>query len=400
MQNTTETAPNEFELVAPEVVQHMLSGFSKIEDPRREQGKRHNLSEMVFMALCAVLSGADGWIAVEHFCHHQSRWLQKHLKLEHGVPTHDTFERVFAMLAPKALEQTLLSWLQHAGFVHRDKVIAIDGKTLRGSLCKASEQTALHLLHAFGTESGIVLGQQAVDSKENEIVAIPRLLAQLCDLKGRTVTLDAMGTQKSVAQDIHKRKGQYILALKDNHPLVHKHVRQHFEFAERMNFDRTRNGKKFVHKQAHDTNGEHGRIEERRVDVLDATGDWFHEQHPGWSSVQSVIRVTSKRTLGDRCSTEQRFYLSSHSAAGAENLAGIIRSHWAIENNLHWCLDTAFHEDRCKTRKDHGLQNLAMFRRTCLALLRSDKKTKAGLQAKRQMAAWNQEYRAAILHLF
>lgn len=384
------------------IVRTLVETFEQeLVDPRKARGKRYRLSEMALMALVAVLSGAEGWIAVERFCISQESWFAKYLPLTSGIPTHDTFERVFASLKPQALHQCLVKLLTSSGLSEADALIAIDGKTARGSLRRASEHSALHLLHAYGTGSGIVLAQEEVDSKENEITAIPRILEQLGDLRGRTLTVDAMGCQTAVAEDINRRGGYYILALKDNHPNLALHVEQRFEFAQRMNFEQTRCGESLGHQRyCEEVDKNHGRIEERIVDVLCAQGTWFQEAHPGWSSVKSIVRVTSSRTVGDETSVENRHYLSNHPAAEPSLLGAMIRGHWAVENNLHWCLDTVFNEDAARTRKDHGLQNLATLRRVSLTLLRRDKTAKVGLKLRRQTAAWDPLYRAKLLGLF
>lgn len=383
-----------------DAVAAFLAPLLFIDDPRVERNKFHNLHEMLVIALCAVIAGAEGWVGVEQFGLTHEEWFCEFLKLEHGIPSHDTFGRVFAMLDPKQVSEALTSlvetlWEARDGAPPSPKIVAIDGKTLRRSFDRARGRDALHLLNAFGTDVGVVLGQLEVDSKTNEITALPKLFAML-DLRGRVVTIDAMGCQSAIAKDLSERGADYVLTLKENQRSTYVDVEQRFAYAERKDFGTDYRGKPFMHDTHRTVDGDHGRVETRTITALDAS-DWFHERHPEWPSVQSVVRVLSERDMGDATSTETRYFLSSMPPNNAKMLGACIRAHWAVENSLHWTLDMAFREDECRIRIDNAAQNLAALRRTALGLLKNERTVKVGVQTKRMRAAWQPDYLLKVL---
>lgn len=396
-ESTNVTPDAEHEQV--EIAEALLDTLSAVPDPRSKRGTRHSLSSMLWMALVSVLCGADDWAQVVTFCENQKAWLSGLMRLPHGIPCISTFEHVFALIEPKAFGACLVNMSkQLVRNKQADRQIAIDGKRLRRSFKNAQKQGALHLLHAFGVQSGVLLGQEATDCKENEITAMPRLLNML-DIRDKTVTGDAMLTQKAIASQIVKQGGDYVLALKDNHKNLHQDVKGHFEFAERREFTTTRIGTCFgYHTSAFEVEKEHGRIEARKVEVLCAKGRWLHATHSGWESVNSVIRITRERTVGEQVTShEVHYYLSSHEASSCKKLAQFIRNHWSVENRLHWSLDESFNEDRSRLRKGHGAQNFASLRRLVLGRLRQDKRSKLSIKNKRFKAALDLDYRLKML---
>jgi predicted transposase YbfD/YdcC len=351
------------------------------------------------MAVMAVLSGAEGFIAIEQWALAKEKWLRTFLELPHGIASHDTFNRIFERICPEQLGCMLLEWSQGLGLQLKEHpgVIAIDGKTLRRSFDKANEKSALHLLTAWASDARVVLAQQRVDCKSNEITAIPELLNKL-EIRGNIVTLDAMGCQKSLVRDISERGADFVVTLKDNHSSVKKDVQGRFAYAERRDFGTTIAGEKFVHDTHKSVDADHGRIESREVTALEA-GLWFHRQHPGWDPVQSVIRVHCTQESSKECSEQTRYFLSSMSASNAELLASAIRAHWAIENDLHWTLDVQMNEDQCRVRKGHGAENLAILRRFALGRLKNEKSIKVGVKNKQLRAGWDDSYLLKLLQL-
>ena len=367
--------------------------FGAITDPRAERGKEHALVEIITIALCAVISGADSWVAVEAFGRERIEWLQTFLTLRGGIPSHDTFGRVFAQLDPVEFRQCFLAWVQAVVGPVGKQVVAVDGKTLRRSHDRSKGKGALHLVSAWATESGLVLGQQAVESKSNEITAIPHLL-RLLDLKGATVTIDAMGCQTAIARQIVTQEADYVLALKGNQSSVHDRVRLAFADA------RGAVGSSLA---LHDldiattVNKGHGRLERRRCWSLgDPAYLAYIDPEGAWLGLRTVVMVEAERRIGDTRSSEIRYYLSSlNSDAAMLNQA--IRSHWGIETQLHWVLDVTFHEDASRVRTDHAPQNFAILRHFALNLLRQDRTTRASLPTKRFRAALSTSYLHTIL---
>jgi predicted transposase YbfD/YdcC len=367
--------------------------FAPLTDPRVERCRVHPLAEIVTIALCGVLCGADDWVSIEAFGQEKIAWLRTFLALPGGIPSHDTFGRVFARLDPDEFRRCFLAWVRAVVGEVGAQVVAMDGKTLRGSHDRTAGKGALHLVSAWATASGLVLGQVATDAKSNEITAIPRLL-KLLALEGATVTIDAMGCQTAIAAQIVAQGADYVLALKANQQATH-------ELAQRAFADVPAAAGTSLHLAdlvpavTHDR--AHGRAETRRCLAFDDPAYLAYVDPDGrWPGLRSVVRIESTRRVGDAVSTEFRYYLASL-PADAAHLARVIRSHWGIENRLHWVLDVAFHEDHNRARDGHAPENLAILRHFALNLLRQDRSVRGGVSTKRLRAALNDTYLRSLL---
>lgn len=341
------------------------------------------LDEILLATLTGVLCGADDWDGIETVGRGLVEWLRQFLPFRYGVPKAQTFRKVFRLLPPGSLERGFVSWVASLQEVVRG-VVAVDGKTLRGSKHAADGTGALHLLSAYACEAGLVIGQWAVDGKSNEITAIPELLEMLA-LKGAIVSIDAIGTQKEIASKIVGKEADYILALKGNQGTLHQDVREFFADAA-LAQDCPRHAA---------TDAGHGRIEERRCQAHGDIG-WLKQRHPGWEALTSIAAVTSKR-IGKKTgeiSLETRFYITSLPPDPAAILAAT-RAHWGIENNLHWQLDVAFDEDKCRTRKDLSPLNFAIIRHAALNILKQNQ-AKLSIRRKRLNAAINPDFRTEL----
>lgn len=363
--------------------------FATVPDPRVNRTKEHDLVDIITIAICAFICGAQGWTDVEEFGHDKHSWLRTFLHLPNGIPSHDTFGRVFAMLDGRAFAQCFTDWVKALCEDFAGEVVSIDGKTLRRSLDKASLKSALHLVSAWADDACLSLGQVAVDDKSNEITAIPKLL-EILDISGATVTIDAIGCQKKIAQQIIKQDGDYVLAVKENQPVLFDQVRRVMhEIADHpvasLSYD--------YHES---TNGGHGRVEVRKVWCTDHINDAMARLDP-WESLRQFAMVERHRTVGKTTSVERAYYIASQSHVSAKWLAHAIRSHWAIENKLHWSLDVAFDEDHCRVRIGHAAENMALLRKIALNLIKNEKTCKRGLAAKRLKAGWSHDYLLKVL---
>lgn len=325
----------------------LLSRFKDLQDPRIDRTKRHSLESILMMAICAVICGADSWASIELFAKSKLSFFKKFLNLPHGVPSHDTFGRVFAALDTEAFAKSFTAWVQDLASGVDANIVAIDGKTMRRTLDKANEKAAIHLVSAFAQANQLVLGQVKVDDKSNEIKAIPKLLEQL-SLSGALVTLDAMGCQKTIANQIIESDADYLLRLKGNHDTAFEEVKLAFNYAQ------TNGGLTLV---SDEIDAGHGRIEVRTVHALPV--DWFADRG-AWRGLNSFVQVTAQRHVGDKVSTESRYYLSSLPVEAAQRAAEASRKHWSIENQLHWCLDIAFNEDQQRMRTGNAAPNMAL----------------------------------------
>jgi predicted transposase YbfD/YdcC len=363
--------------------------FADLEDVRREHQRFHCLWDIVALTICAVVCGADNWVEIERYGHRKHDWLRGLLALPNGIPSHDTLSRVFGLLDPAAFQLGFGQWVGALVQATEGRLIPIDGKTLRGSADAAHGRAALHLVSAWAQANHVVLGQVAVADKSNEITAIPELL-KLIDVAGAVVTIDAMGCQKEIAEKIVAGGGDYVLALKDNHPTLANEVSALFceglenDFAD-------------VKHQAHTTQEEgHGRVEGRHYHQVEVPQD-LRERHPDWKNLRTLGMVFSERQVGDaEASCETRFYLSSLKL-NVKKFAEAVRGHWSIENNLHWVLDVSFDEDANRSRTDHGPVNLALMRRIAACLLKQETTAKGGMKCKRKQAGWDNSYLAKVL---
>ena len=365
------------------MAEDFFSHFQIVRDPRIERTKKHPLESILFIAICGVICGADSWIEIAQFGEDKEEWLRRYVELPHGIPSHDTFGRVFALVDPEEFQTCFLSWIRSFYRQTSREVIAIDGKTLRRSHDRSNGVEALHLVHAWASENHLMLGAVKTEGDSNEIPAIPKLL-KLLDLKGAIVTLDAMGTQTEIAHKIVEKKADYVMALKGNQGLLHEDVQTYWA-DEKL-------------RQAADcyevVEKGHGRIEQRRY-WMTTDVDWL-EPKADWSGLRSIGMVEAQRTIEGQTTMERRYYLSSLKA-DARELAKAIRSHWTIENGLHWVLDIAFREDECRVRIGHAAQNFALLRRIAVNLLKKDTATKVGIKAKRLKAGWGSAYLEKIL---
>ncbi len=357
-----------------------------IEDPRIERTRQHELLDILVLSVLAVMCGAEGWEDIEEFGHIRKSWLKKFTKLKNGIPSHDTIGRVFRMLKPDAFQAAFREWLIEMDLLGGADVIAIDGKSLRRSH-DGPFKKMLHSVSAWSVSNNVMLGQQAVDEKSNEITAIPLLLKSL-ELKGAIITIDAMGCQKEIAEQIHEGGGDYVLALKDNQPLLFEAVQQHFVEAHQSE-------EPMPQMREHNTVEKgHGRVESRQYfhspipqNIRHLFVDW-----PGAKSLGQAINVIERDS---KQSSEVRYFVSSLDV-GVKKFANTVRSHWAIENKLHWTFDVTFNEDQSRIRKDHGSENFALLRRYVLSIIKLDT-SKNSMKRKRKMAVWSEDYLLSLL---
>ena len=362
--------------------------FRDIPDPRMVGKISHKLHDILVITVCAVLCGLEHWTQIADYGKAHEAWFRTFLDLPNGIPSHDTFGKVLAALNPDAFEQRIQQWLLALfDSASRGKHIAIDGKTLRRSFDHASGKTAIHMIHAYVHENHAVFAQLKVDDKSNEITAIPSLLEML-ELDEATVTIDAMGCQKDIAQKIIDRNGQYVLALKGNQSALHDDVQAFLD--DRITRGVTRQGDYYetVEKS-------HDRIETRKCWTCWQV-DWLSRRH-AWAGLASMVAVECTRTVNEKTSTERRYFISSHSGRQAQKLAALIRNHWRVENSLHWTLDVCFNEDQCRVRVANAAENLARIRRISLLLLKQEKTCKLGIQSKRAKAAYDRDYLLTLL---
>jgi predicted transposase YbfD/YdcC len=367
-----------------------LRFFSELPDPRAPN-RIHKLSDLFAIAICAVICGAESWVDVVMFAESKRAWLGTFLDLSHGIPSHDTFGRVFARIDPDAFERCFGNWITSLRS-QGTRLVAIDGKSIRRSFEHAWDKCGMvHLVSAFAQANGLVLAQVAVADQSSEIQAIPRLL-ELLDLKDSVISIDALGCQKQIAEQIvTQNKADYVLAVKQNQPLLHEKVTKLLDEAILEKFKNLR------HDFAEEVDGDHGRIETRRVWMTDQVQHLPSAVLDEWTALASMAVVESIREINGKSSSERRYYISSLQHLDAKAMGGYIRGHWSVENNLHWQLDVSFGEDLRRVRKDHAAENFSRLCRMALNLLKSDKSLKVGIKAKRLRAGWDEPYMLRLL---
>ena len=374
----------------PTLTTTLIERFSKLKDPRDNRAKRHNLIDLIVIAICAVVCGADSWVDVEMFGKSKKDWLARLLELPNGIPSHDTFGRVFARLDPVQFERCFKEWVDVVNEVMEGQVVAIDGKTLRGSHDRLAGKSATHMVSAWASANHLVLGQVKVDARSNETTAIPELLNTL-DVSGCTVTIDAMGCQKEIASKITEKGVDYILALKRNQPQLHGDVKEMFEHSRMSGLSDL--GYRFCETLEKG----HGRIEKRRCwAVSDPDHLGYFNDRSEWSELRSLAMVESERTENGKTSTQTCYFISSLSNDARKLLSGV-RTHWGIENSVHWVLDVAFSEDDSRVRAGNAAENFSVLRRMALNMLKRESTSKGGVAAKRKRAGWDEDYLLTVL---
>ena len=360
--------------------------FAELTDPRRREGT-YPLVNIVVMSLCAVISGADDFVAIADWSKTKKDWLGKFLDMKAGVPSHDRFNAILGALRPAEFEKCLLSWITALQDITDGQVVAIDGKTLRRSFDAASSKAAIHMVSAWATANHISLGQTVTDEKSNEITAIPKLL-EIIEISGCLVTIDAMGCQTAIAQQIVDQKADYCLAVKGNQPSLHQGIVDFFADHLKDEFARI----KARHHETHEKG--HGRVEDRFYHICPVPDDLPDAVR--WANLKAIGIAINITRRGDKETSDVRYYILSKYISG-KRFAEAVRGHWGIENSLHWQLDVTFGEDQSRLRKGHADANFSLLRRTSLSLLKNNKSKKLGVKNKRLSAAWNDDYRLEVL---
>jgi len=366
--------------------------FGEMPDPRVVGRCEHKLLDIIIIAICGVLCGAEGWEDIEEFGESKSEWLSQFLEMPCGIPSHDTFRRVFSLMDAAAFQERFAEWVAGVFTVKRGQVVAVDGKTLRGSQDASKGKSAIHLVSAWASESGLLLGQRKVAEQSNEITAIPELLKQLY-IEGCIVTIDAMGCQKDIAQTIIDQQADYVLALKGNQGQLHEDVQEWFAWAQETNF------KAMPHSFWTTTNKAHGRLEIRRCWTLsDPRAFEVIRHYDGWAGLQSIAMVQRERRIDNAIQSETAFFISSL-PADAKRLLHAVRSHWSVENTFHWTLDVTFREDDARLRSGDSAENFAVLRHISLILLKQHP-AKLSLKRKRFKAALDHDFLLQLLSQF
>jgi len=367
--------------------QNPLEVFRDLPDPRSRRNQRHKLFDILAIAICAVLSGANDWVKVASFARKKIQWLETFLELPNGVPSHDTFDRVFRLVDPDEFERRFIAWTGLVANLLPGEVVAIDGKTLRGSHDEKNGKSAIHCVSAFASGNQLVLGQLVTEEKSNEITAIPKLLETLA-ISGCLVTIDAMGCQKVIAEKIVNSGADYLLALKGNQSSLADEVENFFIQTIAVGFE----GVEHIHYLFQETN--RGRQEKREVWVSSYV-EWL-PMLKDWKSLRSIMMIKTERVVNSKTQRETRLYICSL-AYDAPELGQAAREHWSIENTCHWVLDVTYQEDKSRVRKGYGAENLSRLKRLSLNLLMQDKESKKSIATKRFEAALDDQYREMLI---
>ena len=375
-----------------EIQNNLLGYVEEIEDPRVQRTQKHILKEILAIAILAVIAGSQGWEDMENYGIAKQEWLSKFLELPHGIPSDDTFRRVFERIDPESLQKCLEKWVNSIMNSIQGEIIPIDGKTLRGSYDRNKGQSALHTVTAWASQQRLVLGQVKVEDHSNEITAIPALL-ELLDIEGAIITIDAMGTQTKIVEQIRDQKADYILTLKANHPTLLAEVKQWFTDTQ------TQGWGSIDHDYYKTVTKGHNRTEKRYVWAIPVAAMGGLYQQEQWSGLQTIVVVERIRHLWNKTTHDIQFYLTSL-PPNAQFLCHAIRTHWSIENNLHWTLDVTFREDQCRIRSEYSPQNFALLRRLALNVLHQEKTFKRSLRQKMKQAAMNNNYMMTVLNAF
>lgn len=365
----------------------LISELSTIADPRLDRHKRHKLLDILVISICAAICGAETWEQIAQYGESKYEWLKTFLELPNGIPSHDTFRRVFINMETEAFRKAFLNWIESIKSLLPGEVISIDGKTLRRSHDNANGKEAIHMVSAWASEMNMVLGQVKTEAKSNEITAIPKLL-DILDISGCIITIDAMGCQKKIAAKIIDQGGDYVLSLKENHKVLYNDVNLYFQDAIKNEF------RDISKSYAETIDGDHGRVEIRRHWVVSDI-DWLEDKSL-WKGLKSIGMVQRERHIGEKISCETSYYLLSQEYDG-KVFADSARKHWGIENKLHWGLDVSFREDECRKRAGNAAENFAMVRHIALNLLKQENSMKKSIKTKRLQAGWDDIYLIKVL---
>lgn len=373
-----------------EIGASLTEHFALLEDPRAEHLTDHKLIDIIMIAICAVICGAETWTDIELFGNERFDWLRQFLELENGIPSHDTFGRVFAGIDAEQFQVCFASWVQAVFHATKGQVIAVDGKQARRSHDRTNGKHAIHVISAWATANHLVLGQRKVDEKSNEITAIPELL-RLLDVSGCIVTIDAIGCQTEIAEQIIDQEADYVLTVKENQGHLYEDIDLFFQLAHQNDFQ------KINYTFDRTVNKGHGRIETRQCWAISGEDSLqFLRDHEQWKGLRTIAKVNSQRQVKSKITIETRYYISSL-PNDAKKILQAARSHWGVENSLHWVLDVAMGEDDSRIRKDNAPENMAALRRIALNLLKQEKTLKRGIQGKRLKAALSPDYLLKVL---